>query len=294
MKAYKYLTMSLKSQPQKIVVTGDSGGAAILLETMLQTYAPNVLSSNAASTADNNTKVTENSGKKLPAAMLLVSPVVCAEINSPAWKEKAKHDMVGPKLFRKVFKEYFGTTDLSSTDIRLIAMTHMQQGFDHFIPKNTMMIVGSKETMRDDITEMALRVVRNSNVRGHLVSEDYAHDWYVIRDTVKDKTVINRCDELFGEFVVNALKEAQSSANGDEKVSATTPAATDKQEQDYLVKFTRNGVTMKFSKSSMKELLGKMNKADVSKEGVAKTLVSMAQMTANATGNISQSQTVTV
>jgi hypothetical protein len=44
----------------------------------------------------------------------------------------------------------------------------------------------------------------------------------------------------------------------------------------------------------MKELLGNMNKADVSKEGVAKTLDSMAQMTANATGNISQSQTVTV
>jgi acetyl esterase/lipase len=103
--------MSLKIQPQKIVVTGDSGGAAILLETMLQTYAPDVLSSNATSTADNNTKVTENSGKKLPAAMLLVSPVVCAEIKSPAWKENAKYDIVGPKLFRKVFKEYFGTTD---------------------------------------------------------------------------------------------------------------------------------------------------------------------------------------
>lgn len=254
------------------------------MEIMLQTYIPDILPTEISSISDNNTEVT-TSDNELPAALLLVSPVMCAETKTPSWKENAKHDMVGPKLFKKVFKEYFGTTDPLSTDVRLIAMTHMQDGFEQFIPKNAMVIVGSKEAMRDDITEMALRVVKNSDINGHLVSEDYAHDWYVIRDTVKDKSALKRCDALFAEFVVNALKDAQLNANGDGKLSDSTSADTDKQHPSLPVKFTRNGITMSFSKTSMQEILGNIQSAGVSKQGIAKTLDSLAKMTTDASTN---------
>jgi alpha/beta hydrolase fold len=280
----------MKIPHDKIVVTGDSAGAALLLEAMLQTYAPELLPANAASTADAEIETVTSSGgdKELPAAMLLVSPVVCAETTTPSWKENAKYDMIRPKLFKKVFKEFFGTKDPSFKDVRLIAMTKMQNGFEQFVPKNTMMVVGSKEVMRDDITEMSLRVVKNTNIKGHLVSEDYAHDWYVIRDTVKDKTAIQRTDAIFAEFVASALKEAQTPNPFDDRL-AVDENAPKTVNNDLPVKFTRNGVTMRFSRNSMQELLGNLDQVDTSKEGIAKTLDSMAKMTAGvSTSNSNQ------
>ncbi|CAO3671062.1 unnamed protein product [Umbelopsis ramanniana] len=288
--AYKYLRRSLKIPHDKIVVTGDSAGAALLLEAMLQTHAPELLPANTASTANAEIEtVTSSVGdRELPAAMLLVSPVVCSETTTPSWKENAKYDMIRPKLFKKVFKEFFGTKDPSFKDVRLIAMTKMQTGFDQFIPKNTMMVVGSKEVMRDDITEMSLRVIKNTNIKGHLVSEDYAHDWYVIRDTVKDKTAIQRTDAIFAEFVASALKEAQTPNPFDDRL-AVDENAPKTVNNDLPVKFTRNGVTMRFSRNSMQELLGNLDQVDTSKDGIAKTLDSMAKMTAGLSGSNSQS-----
>ncbi|KAJ2955881.1 hypothetical protein NQZ79_g8178 [Umbelopsis isabellina] len=275
-KAYRYLTRSLGIPPHKIVVTGDSAGGAILLETMLEVYAPELLSSSGSSAASDSTR----NSKDLPAAMLLVSPVMSAETKSPSWKKNAKYDMVGPKLFKKVFKEYFGTTDPSATDVRLIAMTQMQHGFDQFIPKNTMIVVGSKEVMRDDITEMALRVVKNSNISGQLLSEDYAHDWYVIRDTVKDKNALKRSDRVFADFVANALQEAklekESAATG--KLIDTGSSVSEHESPESTVKFTRNGLTMTFTKGTVLELMSNFEGDNVATDGYGRTLDTIADM----------------
>jgi acetyl esterase/lipase len=262
--------------PHKVVVTGDSAGGAILLETMLEIYAPELLSGAGSSTASDRTR----NSKELPAAMLLVSPVMCAETKSPSWKKNAKHDMVGPKLFKKVFKEYFGTTDPSATDVRLIAMTQMQHGFDQFLPKNAMIVVGSKEVMRDDITEMALRVVKNSNVTGHLLSEDYAHDWYVIRDTVKNKDALKRSDRIFADFVANALQEAKrdNEGNATGKLIDTGSSISEQETPESTVKFTRNGLTMSFTKGTVLELMGNFEGDNVAVDGYGRTLDSIADM----------------
>ncbi|KAG2172698.1 hypothetical protein INT43_000045 [Umbelopsis isabellina] len=275
-KAYKYLARSLGISPHKIVVTGDSAGGAILVETMLEVYAPELLpSSGYGATSDSTT-----SGKDLPAAMLLVSPVMSAETNSPSWKKNAKFDMIGPKLFKKVFKEYFGTTDPSATDVRLIAMTQMQEGFDRFIPKNVMIVVGSKEVMRDDITEMALRVVKNSNINGQLLSEDYAHDWYVIRDTVKDKNALKRSDRVFADFVANALQQAkiEKEATATGKLIDTGSSINEHETPKSNVQFTRNGVTMKFTKATVLELMSNFEGDNVATDGYGITLDSIADM----------------
>lgn len=102
---------------------------------------------------------------------------------------------------------------------------------------------------------------------------------------MKDKSALKRCDALFAEFVVNALKDAQLNANGDGKLSDSTSADTDKQHPSLPVKFTRNGITMSFSKTSMQEILGNIQSAGVSKQGIAKTLDSLAKMTTDASTN---------
>jgi hypothetical protein len=113
-----------------------------------------------------------------------------------------------------------------------------------------------------------------------LLSEDYAHDWYVIRDTVKNKDALKRSDRIFADFVANALQEAKrdNEGNATGKLIDTGSSISEQETPESTVKFTRNGLTMSFTKGTVLELMGNFEGDNVAVDGYGRTLDSIADM----------------
>jgi hypothetical protein len=148
--------------------------------------------------------------RDLPAAMMLSSPLVTEQFSSPSWKENEKHDLITTKFARQVLREYFDPEVAPTPDtMKVLALARMQSGFEDFIPKNVLIFVGKKEVMRDDILELANRVKENSSISLQVVQENLVHDWFMIRDLVKNKSILERNDKIFIRFIKNSLEQAQ-------------------------------------------------------------------------------------
>lgn len=145
-----------------------------------------------------------------PAAMMLSSPLVTEQFSSPSWKENEKHDIITTKLAKQVLREYFDPEVAPTPEtMKVLALSRMQKGFEAFLPRNILVFVGEKEAMRDDILDLAHRVKKNSSISLQVVQENLVHDWFMIRDLVKDKSIIERNDKIFIRFVKNSLEQAQ-------------------------------------------------------------------------------------
>lgn len=192
----------------KIVVTGDSAGGALLLETMMDVNAPETYDHLGGSNAAG--AIEAHGNRDLPAAMMLSSPLVTEQFSSPSWKENEKHDLITTKFARQVLREYFDPEVAPTPDtMKVLALARMQSGFEDFIPKNVLIFVGKKEVMRDDILELANRVKENSSISLQVVQENLVHDWFMIRDLVKNKSILERNDKIFIRFIKNSLEQAQ-------------------------------------------------------------------------------------
>jgi acetyl esterase/lipase len=204
-KAFNYLTNDLGVSPSKVIFSGDSAGGALVLETLMGTYAPSIL--------DNLDCSRENYSIPLPAGALLSSPLVSAETSSESWKKYAKTDIVSPKLATLIFKEYLDLPKVEVEDLPILRLAHVRKEFDRFMPKKVMVFVGEKEVLRDDILDMVDAIKVDGKIDIQLIQEKYAHDWFMIHEIVKkkDKDMIAKYDELFVDFAVEAVEEGKRS-----------------------------------------------------------------------------------
>lgn len=204
-KTFNYLTKDLGVSPSKVILSGDSAGGALVLETLMRTYAPSIL--------NDLDSPRENYDLPLPAGVLLSSPLVSAETTSESWRLFEKKDLVSMSLAKLIFKEYLGLPHVNIDDLPVMRLHHVKKDFDRFLPKNVMVFVGDKEVLRDDILDMVQAVKDDGKVNIILHSEHYAHDWFLIHEIIKkkDKKMIKKYDELFVDFAVEAVQEANAS-----------------------------------------------------------------------------------
>lgn len=213
--AYDYLTKDLGVSPSKVIFSGDSAGGAFALETLMRTYTPDIL--------DNLDSPRENYSIPIPAAVLLSSPLVSAETTSESWKLFHKKDMITLDLAKLIYKEYLGLPHVRVEDLPVMRLHHVRKDFDRFLPKNVLVFVGDKEVLRDDILDFSKAVEEDGKCNIQLIQEHYIHDWFMIREIVKkkDKKMIENYDELFVDFAVRAVKEANENTLSQSTVPVT-------------------------------------------------------------------------
>lgn len=167
---------------------------------MIRTYAPNAIHDLNAPR--------ENYDLDIPAGILLSSPLVSGETDSISWKRYEKTDMVSRTLAEMVFKDFLGLPETSPDDLPLLKLGKIKHDFVRFCPKHALVFVGSKECLRDHVVELASAVDRDGGVDIRLITEDYAHDWFMIHEVIpkKDKHIIDYYDELFVDFAMDAVQ----------------------------------------------------------------------------------------
>lgn len=202
--AYNYLTQQLGVSPSKMIFSGDSAGGALALETLIRTYAPQMIHDLEAPRT--------NFDMPLPAAILLSSPLVSPERDRESWEKYEKQDLVSSALYELVFKEYLGLPETKPEDLPILSMCKILHDFDRFLPKHVLTFVGKREVLRDGAVELCEAIKTDGKIEVSLIEEDFVHDWFMIHHIVgKSKMdMIHRYDELFVDFAVKAVQESNS------------------------------------------------------------------------------------
>ncbi|KAI9267013.1 Alpha/Beta hydrolase protein [Helicostylum pulchrum] len=197
--AYKYLVKTLKVPGSKIILSGDSAGGALCLETLIRIYAPDMLTDILSPRT--------NFSIELPAGLLLVSPLVSADTNSWLWE--FKKDIITPVLAKNVLKEYLNLPEADPTNLHLLKLTRITSGFNRFAPKNVLCYVGEREVMRDVILKLTDCARCDGNTLVEVRQENFEHNWYFVRELVArhQHHVLQQCDEQFVDFAANCLNQ---------------------------------------------------------------------------------------
>ncbi|KAI8078327.1 Alpha/Beta hydrolase protein [Thamnidium elegans] len=197
--AYKYLVNTLKVPGSKIILSGDSAGGALCLETLIRIYAPDMLKDILAPRT--------NFSVELPAGILLVSPLVSADTNSWLWE--FKEDLITPALAKNVLKEYLNLPEADPAELHLLKLTRIESGYHRFAPKNVLCYVGEREVMRDVILKLTECARSDGTTQVEVRQENYEHNWYFIRELVAhhQNHVLQQCDEQFVDFAANCLNQ---------------------------------------------------------------------------------------
>ncbi|RCH78726.1 hypothetical protein CU098_003635 [Rhizopus stolonifer] len=197
--AYEYLINTLKVPGSKIILSGDSAGGALCLETLVRVYAPGILT-------DIHFPRT-NYRAELPAGLFLVSPLVSA--NTASWLWEFTGDIITPVLANRVLKEYLNLPEANPSELHVLKLAHIRSGFARFAPKNILIYVGEREVMRDDILSLANTVKKDEKLNVQIRKENYEHDWYFIREIVKaqDRYIVDEADSQFVDFVASSVME---------------------------------------------------------------------------------------
>ncbi|KAG1179548.1 hypothetical protein G6F70_002622 [Rhizopus microsporus] len=215
--AYNYLTNHLGVSPSKVVLSGDSAGGALVIETLIRTYAPGIL--------DNLDAPRTNFDLPLPAAALLSSPLVSPETTQESWKKYEKKDIISLSLAKSVFKEYLDLPNVKMEDLPILRISQINNKFDRFLPKNVLVIAGTKEVLYDSIVQMVDFIKQDGKINLTFLEENLLHDWFLIHEVIskKDKGVIQKYDELFVDFAVKAVKEARRALTTQTKETVPEP-----------------------------------------------------------------------
>lgn len=169
------MTQDLHIPGWKIIVSGDSAGFALCLESLIRFYAPNILEDLDAPRTNFDTD--------LPAGIVASSPLLTPETNSASWEAFEKTDLVSQALAKLVFKEYLDYPNVDPDTLPLLRLSKIRQGFNRFMGKNALVFVGEKEVMRDDIMVLvdAVESDKASNIKLRICKENMVHDWFLIR-----------------------------------------------------------------------------------------------------------------
>lgn len=197
------------------MLSGDSAGGALCLETLIRMYAPNICNDLNAPRTNHNIEI--------PAGLFLVSPLVSG--NTSKWLWQYSEDLLTPLLIKQVFKEYLGFPNANTDDLHLLKLALITSGFDRFLPQNLLVYVGEREVMREDILTLANMVKQFPTFNVEIRKENYEHDWYFIREVVKldERHLLVESDEQFAAFAAKALREANEAApSATEKLAVST------------------------------------------------------------------------
>jgi acetyl esterase/lipase len=223
--AYEHLMLGLNVDPHKVITTGDSAGAALILEMLFITHDPSMFEivtddmDEEGGGGDGGPMISE---LPRPAGTVLVSPLVTDETTSQSWHDNIKYDYISQYTAKVIKRDYFepvkqdpdaspGSSQMngshSSQDSnQVLGIAKLQTGFQAFLPTHVLMYVGNLEVLRDDAVAFAQKA-KDDGVRWTTVAEDCVHDWFCVREVVKDKAVLERADKIFVDFVYRALGE---------------------------------------------------------------------------------------
>lgn len=86
----------------------------------------------------------------------------------------------------------------------MLGIAKLQTGFRAFLPSQVLMYVGNKEVLRDDALDLAHKAEMDGVV-WETVAEDCVHDWFCVREVVKDRTILDRADVIFADFCYRSV-----------------------------------------------------------------------------------------
>ena len=108
--------------------------------------------------------------------------------------------MIKRDYFEKQPNEPDGPTEGSP----ILGIAKLQTGFHAFLPEQCLMYVGNKEVLRDDALDLAEKAEQDG-IGWETVVEECVHDWFCVREVVKDKTILDRADTVFADFCYRAV-----------------------------------------------------------------------------------------
>ncbi|KAG2211293.1 hypothetical protein INT47_006413 [Mucor saturninus] len=195
-----YESLCKKVDAGKIIVTGDSAGAALLLEMLFITHDPSMFEI----VLDEKQEGVALAELPRPAGAVFISPLVTDETTSVSWKNNIKYDYISQYTAKVIKKDYFGRLGPDETN-QILGIAKLETGFRSFLPEQVLMFVGEREVLLDDALDLAMRAERDG-IQWETVAEDCVHDWFCVREVVKDKKILIRADAAFADFCYRALR----------------------------------------------------------------------------------------
>lgn len=209
--AYQYLIQQLNVSSEKIVVIGDQAGASLLLETLFITHDPNMFEITAG---DECEPIVPELPR--PAGIVFISPLVTDQITSESWKVNQKYDYITEYTAKVTIKDYFEPIKEELLDEeeqsaqRILGVLKLHTGFSEFLSKDLLMYVGNLEVFRDDALLLASKAEQDG-INCQIVMENYVHNWFCVRELVKDKLDLKRADDTLADFCARVIgKEANN------------------------------------------------------------------------------------
>ncbi|KAI9474092.1 MAG: Alpha/Beta hydrolase protein [Benjaminiella poitrasii] len=201
-RAYEHLIDHLSVPSEKVIVIGDSAGAALSLEMLYITHDPSMFE---IVIEDNESGHPILQELPRPAGLVLISPLVTDETSSESWKVNQKHDYITHYTAKVIQRDYFEpNTQDEDEQQRVLGIAKLDTGFKAFMAPQVLMYVGNLEVLRDDALQLAMKAELDG-VRWQTVIEDFVHDWFCVREVVKEKEAIKRADEVFADFCYRAV-----------------------------------------------------------------------------------------
>ncbi|KAI8380566.1 Alpha/Beta hydrolase protein [Choanephora cucurbitarum] len=224
-RAYEHLVHKLGVSHEKIVVMGDSAGSALLLEMLFITHDPSMFE---ILTEEEDGAILNELPR--PAGAVLISPLVTDETTSESWKENQKYDYITYHTAKVIKRDYFPTsTNASSSsalqqeqrshpspqnfdaeneegqdELQILGIAKLQTGFKAFLPPEVLMYIGEYEVLKDDALQLGEKI-QQDDVSLEIVVEPNVHDWFCVREVVKDKETLQRADHTFADFCYRAI-----------------------------------------------------------------------------------------
>ncbi|CAO3675814.1 unnamed protein product [Rhizopus microsporus] len=175
-RAYEYLISEIEVKPEKIIIVGDSAGAALLLNMLLITHDP---------TSFEMTK--NHQALSRPAGIVLSSPFVTDKTCSESWKSNQKYDYITEYGMKVIKRDCF--EDMQTTEYPILDITALQTEFSSFLSRKMLCFVGQLEVFRDDTLKFVNRL-QQDDIDCQVVMEQCVHDWFCVREVVKNKSIL--------------------------------------------------------------------------------------------------------
>ncbi|KAG0170450.1 hypothetical protein DFQ28_002071 [Apophysomyces sp. BC1034] len=240
-RAYEHITQVLGVDGSKIIATGDSAGAALVLEMLFITHDPSMFEIVTEDEMDDGAVIKE---LPRPAGTVLVSPLVTDETTSESWQVNIQHDYITQYTAKVIKKDYFEPPDPESPPDhhqQVLGIAKLQTGFQSFLSPHVLMFVGNKEVLRDDALELAEKAEQDG-VAWQTVVEDCVHNWFCVREVVKEREIFDRADDKFADFCYRALVQQNPLGlyrRASEGLDAV-PEEDDEDEDDFHEALTTN------------------------------------------------------
>ncbi|KAI8371477.1 Alpha/Beta hydrolase protein [Radiomyces spectabilis] len=206
--AYEYLVKTMGIDPAKIIATGDSAGAALVLEMLFLTHDPSMFEILTDEPVDDQEPHDAPLLSELPrpAGTVLISPLVTDETTSRSWATNIQYDYISQYTAKVIKRDYFEPLepDQPPDTNQVLGIAKLQTGFQAFLSPHVLFFIGNREVLRDDALELAYKT-QQDGVHCQIVVEDCVHDWFCVREVVRDEAILDRADTTFAEFCHGAV-----------------------------------------------------------------------------------------